>query len=243
MLKRACARALAFWKKWMKWPAVIMASVVILIGTVMVIALVLAIGSTSFYHVFFADKLGFFVDTPLRNYMHFDGFEVYVYGWTAAAILALLAAGLVYWVGTVAHRRVQHARERKRSAEEEKTQAAAALKHQELAREREMGRVDGVYAERAIVRKALLHALKPKMLLPEVQDGYIRLFWINVTNDGPIARPTADRSVHHTVTAGTKPPSGIIGAPFYSQVKSTGRDELAIMGVVYTLDIGSTDWS
>lgn len=249
MLQRARARISAFWKA--HKGAIQLTGIIVAIVAALVLALALiigvfaalVIGGLSFYEVFFTDGIRFVVWNPFEYHEMFTQREVLCFGWLFAGVLAWFVGFLVYLLGRKWHLRIQRVRDDARRIAEAQVKVREALKQEEVERAYQKGRAEGAAVERAIVRKALLHGLKPKMLLPSVEKGYIRLFWINVTMDGSIARPTGDRRIHHTVTEGMKPPRAISGAPFYDQVKSSGPDELSIMGVVYTLDIGATAWS
>jgi hypothetical protein len=236
-LKTFRAALLRHWNKWIKWSlkalACILAAVSVLWVAGMVLT-VLIIGGQSFYHLFFTDgPLSQQVGNPFEDYRCFSALQVEIFGWIFAVMLALV--GVCTILGSIA------ARHNKRMAEEREKENG---RKRELEAARKKGIEEGAAAERAIIRRALIHAFKPRMELPAIPDGHRRLFWINVRMSHDGARPIEYRMIQFfDMQLCHRPPDGYIGAPHYNWVDSPdARDRLAIMGVIYELDTKPSVW-
>lgn len=197
----------------------------------------------SFYYVFFADD----VEVTRQFLKHclpywdatsdcFTPRERFVKAWITLGVLILTATYTLLLVRRSVVRRRKWAREEaERLARSEADRQRWAVEDA-FRKGRERGKGEGIAHEQAIIRKALIHAFRPKMQLPPVPEGNRRFFWIHVTMEGPIARPVRNDHYIRWTDATGEGPASIIGAPRYSWVESSsGYDELAIMGVVYTL--------
>ncbi|MDB4992463.1 MAG: hypothetical protein JWL75_708 [Parcubacteria group bacterium] len=132
------------------------------------------------------------------------------------------------------------AQQKRQRAETEAVRAKEKLTA-ELELRFEQGHAAGVSAERNVVRRAFIHAYKPKTSLPTIPAGHTRLFWISVRLHERDLYPTQNRMVHWADVEGAVPERAI-GAPAYQRVTTNEGDLLAMMGVVYKLDSQASAW-
>lgn len=261
--KKVGARIWAFMWKWFRWPVLavvgaiaayyVIPLVVWLIGQVLgilvqLIFAVIAIPALCLWAVISHPFRGADM-TVSYTYWPFSerSFDLWNWGaWTLNGIAVYVLGGLTgLLLAYVVSRPIRgfltsRAQEKKRSAAaaqraaESKEQSALAAKYDE-------GRAAGIAEERATVRKAFIHAYKPKMTLPAVPEGRTRVFWINARLKGQDILPTKDRAVHWADIIG-EVPEFAIGAPAYRRVISNECDSLAMMTVVFTLNAQPSDW-
>ncbi|MFA9262831.1 MAG: hypothetical protein ACEQSB_05815 [Undibacterium sp.] len=220
-LKRSLA---SLWARrrpaWLVWPVLL--GIALYVGHMLWKAI--SAGAQHAHSVFMTDELSQMSYGFTVNQWGIYRSDILFRAWLFVAFMAIIVLVIIAVAYHVVMGRVQ--RKRVAKAEEER---------RELDRLKQQCFESGRRSEQSLVYTAIIHAFKPKVMLPPVPDGCQRVFYICVRLSHPGAIPTEDRRIRFSDIPNSAVFWGAIGAPHYDSVVSD-QSKLIIMDAVYLLD-------
>lgn len=225
--QRLKGKALSLWAmrrwSWIGWPLLVSLA----IGVVWVLGMMFIGGSKASYNVFFTDHLS--QRLPGMSQYEWDSYRT-DQQIKAGLFLIIISLVSLILLGCRIIARINRARQIKEDQEK------AALN-----REYNRGWRERMTQEQSMVYRAIIHGFKPKVDLPEVPSGCVRVFYVHMNISHPGGYPTDDRCVHWTYFPIGSIPWNAVGAPHYKLLVGYPW-RLAIMDVMYTIRQERSYW-